>query len=106
MTNYKDWDSTSRGSLPPKTSPPSPTGLVVLNFMRKEFAAKGEGPPSASSPGGVPTKNSTNFFPAVLPRKPPASPASRNRTAASEPRAWRNCRSGFRRHFARVNDNA
>ena len=67
MTNYKDWDleiakviATEEG-----IAALNDRHLVVLNFMRKEFEAKGDGPSirRLTKESGVPTKELYELFP-------------------------------------------
>lgn len=67
MTNYKDWDLEIARVLATEEGLASLTDrhLVVLNFMRKEFETKGDGPSirKLTKESGVPTKELYELFP-------------------------------------------
>jgi tRNA 2-thiouridine synthesizing protein E len=67
MTNYKDWDLEIAKILAAEegVATLSDRHLVVLNFMRKEFEAKGDGPSirRLTKESGVPTKELYELFP-------------------------------------------
>ena len=67
MTNYRDWDLTVAQQLALEEGIPALTDrhLAVVNFMRQEFAAKGDGPSirKLTKESGVPTKELYELFP-------------------------------------------
>lgn len=67
MTNYKDWDLEVAKVIAAEEGIPALNDrhLVVLNFMRKEFEAKGDGPSirKLTKESGVPTKELYELFP-------------------------------------------
>jgi TusE/DsrC/DsvC family sulfur relay protein len=67
MTNYKDWDAEIAQVLAAGEGIASLTDrhLLVLNFMRKEFETKGDGPSirKLTKESGVPTKELYELFP-------------------------------------------
>ncbi|MBI5690691.1 MAG: TusE/DsrC/DsvC family sulfur relay protein [Verrucomicrobia bacterium] len=67
MTNYKDWDLEVAKVIAAEEGIASLNDrhLVVLNFMRKEFEAKGDGPSirKLTKESGVPTKELYELFP-------------------------------------------
>ena len=67
MTNYKDWDLEIAKVLANEEDIPALNDrhLVVLNFMRKEFETKGDGPSirKLTKESGVPTKELYELFP-------------------------------------------
>ncbi|MBA4136848.1 MAG: sulfur relay protein DsrC [Opitutus sp.] len=67
MTNHKDWDLELAKLLAIEEGIPQLTDrhVVVLNFMRKEFEAKGDGPSmrKLTKESGVPTKELYELFP-------------------------------------------
>ena len=67
MTNYKDWDFEVAKVLATEEGIPvlSDRHVVVLNYMRKEFEAKGDGPSirRLTKESGVPTKELYELFP-------------------------------------------
>ena len=67
MTNYKDWDPGIAQVIATEEGIPalSDRHLVVINFMRKEFEAKGDGPSirRLTKESGVPTKELYELFP-------------------------------------------
>jgi tRNA 2-thiouridine synthesizing protein E len=67
MTNYKDWDLEIAKVLALEEGIPALTDrhLLVTNFMRKEFEAKGDGPSirRLTKESGVPTKELYELFP-------------------------------------------
>ena len=67
MTNYRDWDLTVAQQLALEEGIPALTDrhLAVVNFMRQEFAAKGDGPSirKLTKESGVPTKELYALFP-------------------------------------------
>lgn len=67
LTNYKDWDLEIAKVLATEEGITALTDrhLVVLNFMRKEFEAKGDGPSirRLTKESGVPTKELYELFP-------------------------------------------
>jgi tRNA 2-thiouridine synthesizing protein E len=68
MTNYKDWDLEIAKVLAAEEGIAALTDrhLLVVNFMRKEFEAKGDGPSirKLTKESGVPTKELYELFPA------------------------------------------
>lgn len=67
MTNYKDWDLEVARILAAEEGIAALTDrhLLVVNFMRKEFEAKGDGPSirRLTKESGVPTKELYELFP-------------------------------------------
>lgn len=67
MTNHRDWDVEVAKQLAIEEGITALTDrhLVVLNFMRKEFEAKGDGPSirRLTKESGVPTKELYELFP-------------------------------------------
>ena len=67
MTNYKDWDLEIAKVIAGEEgiAALNDRHLVVLNFMRKEFEAKGDGPSirKLTKESGVPTKELYELFP-------------------------------------------
>ncbi len=67
MTNHKDWDFEIAKILAAEEGIPALTDrhAIVLNFMRKEFEAKGDGPSmrKLTKESGVPTKELYELFP-------------------------------------------
>jgi len=67
MTNYKDWDLGIAQVIATEEGIPtlSDRHLVVVNFMRKEFETKGDGPSirRLTKESGVPTKELYDLFP-------------------------------------------
>lgn len=67
MTNHRDWDLEIAKFLAVEEGIPQLTDrhLTVLNFMRKEFEAKGDGPSirKLTKESGVPTKELYELFP-------------------------------------------
>ena len=67
LTNYKDWDLEIAKVLAAEDgiAALNDRHLVVLNFMRKEFEAKGDGPSirKLTKESGVPTKELYELFP-------------------------------------------
>ena len=67
MTNHKDWDLEVARQLAVEEGIPSLTDrhVTVLNFMRREFEAKGDGPSirRLTKESGVPTKELYELFP-------------------------------------------
>ena len=67
MTNAKDWDLEIAKVIAAEEGIAALTDrhLVVLNFMRKEFEAKGDGPSirKLTKESGVPTKELYEIFP-------------------------------------------
>jgi len=67
MTNYKDWDNEVAKVLATEEGLPGLTDrhFVVLNFVRQEFATKGDGPSirKLTKESGVPTKELYELFP-------------------------------------------
>lgn len=67
MTNYKDWNIEIAKILAAEEGIPvlNDRHLVVVNFMRKEFEAKGDGPSMRrlTKESGVPTKELYELFP-------------------------------------------
>lgn len=67
MTNHRDWDLEVAKQLAIEEGITALTDrhLVVLNFMRKEFEAKGDGPSirRLTKESGVPTKELYELFP-------------------------------------------
>ncbi len=67
MTNYRDWDVGIAQALATEEGIPALTDrhLAVVNFMRKEFEAKGDGPSirRLTKESGVPTKELYELFP-------------------------------------------
>lgn len=67
MTNYKDWDLEIAKVIASEEgiTALNDRHLVVLNFMRKEFEAKGDGPSirRLTKESGVPTKELYELFP-------------------------------------------
>lgn len=67
MTNYKDWNLEVAKVLAAEEGVAALTDrhLLVVNFMRKEFEAKGDGPSirKLTKESGVPTKELYELFP-------------------------------------------
>lgn len=67
MTNAKDWDLEIAKVIAAEEGIATLTDrhLIVLNFMRKEFEAKGDGPSirKLTKESGVPTKELYELFP-------------------------------------------
>jgi tRNA 2-thiouridine synthesizing protein E len=67
MTNYKDWDLEIAKVIAAEEgiAALNDRHLIVLNFMRKEFEAKGDGPSirKLTKESGVPTKELYELFP-------------------------------------------
>jgi tRNA 2-thiouridine synthesizing protein E len=67
MTNYKEWDTEIAKVLAAEEGIPALTDrhMVVVNFMRMEFEAKGDGPSirRLTKESGVPTKELYGLFP-------------------------------------------
>ncbi|MFZ5495124.1 MAG: TusE/DsrC/DsvC family sulfur relay protein [Verrucomicrobiota bacterium] len=67
LTNYKDWDLEIAKVLAAEEGIATLTDrhIAVLNFMRKEFEAKGDGPSirRLTKESGVPTKELYELFP-------------------------------------------
>ena len=67
MTNYRDWDLEVAKVLAQEEGLPTLTDrhLAVINYMRKEFEAKGDGPSirRLTKESGVPTKELYELFP-------------------------------------------
>jgi TusE/DsrC/DsvC family sulfur relay protein len=67
MTNYKDWDLGIAQVIAADEGITALTDrhLAVVNFMRKEFEAKGDGPSirRLTKESGVPTKELYELFP-------------------------------------------
>jgi dissimilatory sulfite reductase related protein len=67
LTNHKDWDIEVARVLAAEEgiAALNERHLVVVNFMRKEFEAKGEGPSirRLTKESGVPTKELYELFP-------------------------------------------
>lgn len=67
MTNHQDWDVEIAKILAAEEGIPALNDrhLVVVNFMRQEFAAKGDGPSirKLTKESGVPTKELYELFP-------------------------------------------
>ncbi|MBI5768438.1 MAG: TusE/DsrC/DsvC family sulfur relay protein [Verrucomicrobia bacterium] len=67
MTNYKDWDLEVAKVLATEEgiAALNDRHLIVLNFMRKEFETKGDGPSirKLTKESGVPTKELYELFP-------------------------------------------
>lgn len=67
MTNFKEWDLAVAQQLALEEGIPalSDRHLAVVNFMRKEFEAKGDGPSirRLTKESGVPTKELYELFP-------------------------------------------
>ncbi len=67
MTNHKDWDLEIAKVLATEEGIQAlgERHLVVLNYMRKEFEAKGDGPSirKLTKESGVPTKELYELFP-------------------------------------------
>lgn len=67
MTNHKDWDLEIAKLLAVEEGIPTLTDrhVIVLNYMRKEFEAKGDGPSmrKLTKESGVPTKELYELFP-------------------------------------------
>lgn len=67
MTNHKDWDLEIAKVLATEEGIPALTDrhIIVLDFMRKEFEAKGDGPSirKLTKESGVPTKELYALFP-------------------------------------------
>ena len=64
LTNHKDWDAqvlAAEEGIPALND----RHMTVLNFMRKEFEAKGDGPSirKLTKESGVPTKELYELFP-------------------------------------------
>ena len=67
LTNYKDWDLEVAKVIAAEEGIPTLTDrhLTVVNFMRQEFEAKGDGPSirRLTKESGVPTKELYALFP-------------------------------------------
>jgi dissimilatory sulfite reductase related protein len=67
LTNYLDWDLSVAQALAAEEGIAALTErhLAVVNYMRQEFAAKGEGPSirRLTKESGVPTKELYELFP-------------------------------------------
>ena len=67
LTNHKDWDAGVAQVLAAEEGIPALNDrhMTVLNFMRKEFEAKGDGPSirKLTKESGVPTKELYELFP-------------------------------------------
>lgn len=67
MTNHRDWDLEIAKLLAVEEGIPQLTErhVIVLNYMRKEFEAKGDGPSmrKLTKESGVPTKELYELFP-------------------------------------------
>ncbi|MDO8542136.1 MAG: TusE/DsrC/DsvC family sulfur relay protein [Opitutaceae bacterium] len=67
MTNFKDWDVEIAKTLAAEEGIATLTDrhLTVLNFMRREFETKGDGPSirRLTKESGVPTKELYELFP-------------------------------------------
>lgn len=67
MTNYKDWDLEIAKVIAAEEgiAALNDRHLIVLNFMRKEFETKGDGPSirKLTKESGVPTKELYELFP-------------------------------------------
>lgn len=67
MTNYKDWNLEIAKAVAAEEGIASLTDrhVIVLNFMRKEFETKGDGPSmrKLTKESGVPTKELYELFP-------------------------------------------
>ena len=67
LTNYKDWDLEVAKVIAAEEGIPTLTDrhLTVVNFMRQEFEAKGDGPSirRLTKESGVPTKELYELFP-------------------------------------------
>lgn len=67
MTNYKDWDLEVAKVIAAEEGIPALTDrhMAVINFMRQEFEAKGDGPSirRLTKESGVPTKELYALFP-------------------------------------------
>ena len=67
LTNYKDWTPEIAQALAAEEGIPALTDrhLAVVNFMRREFEAKGDGPSlrRLTKESGVPTKELYELFP-------------------------------------------
>ncbi|MCF7689407.1 MAG: TusE/DsrC/DsvC family sulfur relay protein [Cephaloticoccus sp.] len=67
MTNYKDWDLAIAKVIATEEGIPelNDRHVVVLEFMRKEFEIKGDGPSirKLTKESGVPTKELYELFP-------------------------------------------
>jgi tRNA 2-thiouridine synthesizing protein E len=67
MTNYKDWDLEIAKQLAVEEgiTALTPRHVIVLDFMRKEFETKGDGPSmrKLTKESGVPTKELYELFP-------------------------------------------
>ena len=67
MTNYKEWDMDVARQLASEEGIPNLTDrhVLVLNFMRREFETKGDGPSirRLTKESGVPTKELYELFP-------------------------------------------
>lgn len=67
MTNFNDWDPDVAKTLAAEEGITSLSDrhLAVLNYMRKEFEAKGDGPSirRLTKESGVPTKELYELFP-------------------------------------------
>ena len=67
LTNYKEWDLKVAQVIAAEEGIPAlgERHLVVINFMRKEFEAKGDGPSirRLTKESGVPTKELYELFP-------------------------------------------
>lgn len=67
MTNFKDWDMDVARQLAAEEGIANLTDrhVLVLNFMRREFETKGDGPSirKLTKESGVPTKELYELFP-------------------------------------------
>lgn len=67
MTNHKDWDIEIAKVIAAEEGIPALNDrhMIVINFMRKEFEAKGDGPSirRLTKESGVPTKELYELFP-------------------------------------------
>lgn len=67
LTNYKDWDTGIAQVLAAEEGIPALNDrhMLVVNFMRKEFETKGDGPSirKLTKESGVPTKELYELFP-------------------------------------------
>jgi TusE/DsrC/DsvC family sulfur relay protein len=67
MTNFRDWDLEIAKLLAVEEGIPTLTDrhIIVLNYMRKEFETKGDGPSmrKLTKESGVPTKELYELFP-------------------------------------------
>lgn len=67
MTNHKDWDAEIAKVIAAEEGIPALNDrhMLVINFMRQEFEAKGDGPSirRLTKESGVPTKELYELFP-------------------------------------------